>query len=261
MVRGTTRLLVVAGCLVSTSSAGLASAQSSCPSWAGEFDPLPRTSDENPVRARWARLRADELTAIARPIESVARVDAHRLWVHVLCLDPDAAEAHSALARTVPVRVHRPSIVTGADASEPVRSTAELAFERLAAPIHLRAAPVPPRIEPAAPPPADFSAVDRALSEADARMREARFEEALAAAQRALGAFEGSASGEPARSRRARAESAVAVAQVALGREAEARASFARALAADPSFRLDVKTTSPRVMRAFDAARAGGSPR
>ena len=59
-----------------------------------------------------------------------------------------------------------------------------------------------------------------------------------------------------ARERRARADVVAATAQVALGRDDEARRSFERALAADPALRLDPATTSPKVRRAFDAARA-----
>jgi hypothetical protein len=50
---------------------------------------------------------------------------------------------------------------------------------------------------------------------------------------------------------------------VALGKDADARASFARALQSDPNLHLDPASTSPKVVRAFDAARAaasGGAP-
>lgn len=276
-MRGTGPLLLVVAALLALAPAPRASAQAACEAWPGEMSPLPRTSDEAPERARWARMRADELAALARPIESLARVDAHRVWAHVLCLDPDSADARAGLDRTTPVRVHRPRVTSGR-ASEPSHETTTLeqALAALSSEIRVRATPpAPPATAssapaapaasvapsaPAPPPPPDFGAVDRHLAEAGARMREARFEEALAAAERARTALERSAGGDLARGRRAQAEGALAAAQVALGREADARASFGRALAADPGFRLDAKTTSPRVMRAFDAARTGGAP-
>ncbi|MDJ0848137.1 MAG: hypothetical protein QNK04_07160, partial [Myxococcota bacterium] len=130
----------------------------------------------------------------------------------------------------------------------------------------------PPRAEPTPPaPPPDPQARLRAaaasraavlVAEGESSLRQARFEEALGraiAARDALAPIDRHPEVEPLR---AAAEVLAATAQVALGDDAGAQESFARALAAEPSLRLDPMTTSPKVLRVLDAARAsakGGS--
>jgi hypothetical protein len=122
------------------------------------------------------------------------------------------------------------------------------------------AATPPARIDPVPSGP-DLDGVDAALGEAQGLLAEARFEEALdrLAMTRSRLLFEDDAA---SRTRRARLESLAGTAEVALGREDVARSNFEAALRADPEFRLDARTTSPKVMRAFDAARAAqeGAP-
>jgi hypothetical protein len=97
--------------------------------------------------------------------------------------------------------------------------------------------------------------MDDALGSAETQLRDANFEAALATAERLRRQLGESASAEGARARQVRAEVVAATAEIALGREAAAQKSFQRALSANPSLSLDPATTSPKVRRAFDAAR------
>ncbi|HBZ68825.1 MAG TPA: hypothetical protein DEP35_03375 [Deltaproteobacteria bacterium] len=99
-------------------------------------------------------------------------------------------------------------------------------------------------------------AADGLLDEAEALVRQAHFEEALEKAMKAREAVPRTGDEPALRQRRARADVIAGTAQVALGKDADARASFERAIEADPSLRLDRASTSPKVVRAFDAARA-----
>jgi len=249
-----------------------------CDPWPGEPSPLPRVTDADPVLARWAGLRADELAALAIPLEAVAASDAHRLWRHVACLDPGSAAARDGVERTAVARVHQPPVRLEArrrsedERSGDLRAALEALREPILVPPAAAAARVarrdaaPARTAPAedarGPAPRrdaapDFRAVDTALGQADALLREARYEEALARVEQARSQLP---RGEGAAARRARLESVAATAQFALGRDAEARRSFGAALEADPQFRLDSQRTSPKVMRAFDAARSAQGP-
>jgi len=60
----------------------------------------------------------------------------------------------------------------------------------------------------------------------------------------------------------ARLEMLQATAELALARDADARASMVRALAADPALALDPATTSPKVLRVFESIRGktAGAP-
>ena len=89
----------------------------SCAAWPGEPAPLPRISDSDPVLARWAELRAAELTRHAEVAEPSDRPEGHRLWRRVLCLDPGSQAAQRGLARSHPVRVHRPAILSAPPAT------------------------------------------------------------------------------------------------------------------------------------------------
>lgn len=88
-------------------------------------------------------------------------------------------------------------------------------------------------------------------------MKGARFEAALHSAAEARSALEGVSATDGVKGLRVRVEVLAATAQVALGDDAAARASFARALAANPALRLDPMRTSPKVIRALEDARAG----
>jgi hypothetical protein len=104
---------------------------------------------------------------------------------------------------------------------------------------------------------------DGLLDEAEGLVRQAHFEEALEKAAKAREALPQSGDQAALRQRRARADMIAGTAQVALGEDADARASFERALRTDPSLRLDRTSTSPKVLRAFEAARqaaGGGAP-
>lgn len=240
-----------------------AMAEEECVSWPGEPAPLATTRDDDFRRARWAALRADELARIASPLEVIARVDAHRIWRHVRCLDPAHAAAPGGLARTEPLRVHRPDVSPGAATQPDPADTLQSAFDRLdrALKVALPRAPATTVPAPARPPiPAPAPAIDlgepaRLAGEADLAMKQARFEDALSSAARARSALPAAANSAEASALRARIEASAGAAAVALGDEAQARESFVRALNADPGFRLDPAVTSPKVMRAFDAAR------
>src|SRR5512134_1630309 len=78
-----------------------AAADSGCEPWPGEISPLPTVGDPDLVNARWAKLRAAELAKLAGPLETIATVDAQRLWRHVLCLDPESVDAKGGVQRTL----------------------------------------------------------------------------------------------------------------------------------------------------------------
>jgi len=222
--------------------------------------------------------------ALAHELEAVAPGDAHRLWLHVACLDPERDDAKAGVERTVPMRVHAPEVVR-----EPAQATAEApdvasAFGQLDDPIPVVLASTAPKTAPKpvttsaakaalaqpaakaplhAAPNALLLPADGLLDEAEGLVREAHFEEALDKATKARETLPRTGDQAALRKRRTRADVIAGTAQVALGKDADARASFERALQTDPRLRLDPATTSPKVVRAFDAARAavsGGTP-
>ena len=87
-------------------------------------------------------------------------------------------------------------------------------------------------------------------------MSAARFDEALETSAKARAALDGMPPDQEVSRSRVRVELIDATAEAARGRDAAARACFARVLALDPSFALDAGTTSPKLMRLLDAARA-----
>jgi hypothetical protein len=234
-----------------------------CEAWPGEPSPLPSVDTEDGVAARWARLRADELAQLAGPLEEVATADAHRLWRHAACLDPRSARARDGSARTAPARIHRPPVQIASRARPAPRADLAAALAVLDEPVRVSSVAVVAPAGVATPPPvgagpertAEPTALDSVLAEAEGLLRAARFEESLGRIERARRMLPGD---DAAGARRARLEALAATAQVALGRDREARESFGAALRADPSFRLDARSTSPKVMRAFDAARESG---
>jgi hypothetical protein len=226
-----------------------------CAPWPGEPMPLPTVSDPDELRQRWARLRVRELSAAAEALQDRAPLRAHELWRRALCIDPDDDTALDGLRRTPRVAVHAPPVVTREPVDRP-----EDAWQGLSHPILLRAQPKPapvarapkPAPRPAAP---DTSAFDGALRDLEANVRGAMFEAALASADQGRAAAEKLGSqADPAR--KARLEVLAATAALALGRADDAKQSFTRALDADPDLALDPASTSPKVMRALDAARA-----
>jgi hypothetical protein len=256
----------VASVVLSLAAAGAAGADTAdCEPWPGEPSPLPTTTSGDAFLARFAVLRTQELAAAARAAERTAPARAQRLWQHALCLDPTSREATKGVARTRPVHVYRPRVVVVRRA--PAEETSPR-LEELGEPIRVVATPTSrrpntapvsaaPRPPPSKPRPApDWKPADEALGAAEAQLRGADFEAALATATRVRQQLPSSASTAGARERRARAEVVAATAEVALGREDAARKSFTRALAANPKLELDPATTSPKVLRAFDSARA-----
>lgn len=236
-------------------------ADPACKPWPGEISPLPTVDDPDLVSARWAKLRADELAQLAAPLETIATVDAQRLWLHVRCLDPESPEAQGGIQRTRPSRIHRLAAFRGSPGPTSPAPNLASALATIGRPLALATAraSLAPAVAAAQgdlprPSAASFEAADRALAQADTLNRQARFEDALASAEQARAALPIGWSPDVKR-RRARIEAAAATAQVALGREQEARRRFGQALQADPAFRLDARVTSPKVMRALDSAR------
>jgi hypothetical protein len=227
--------------------AGPAHAQSGCEPWPDEPRPLPTLDDPDPLRARWAALRARELDDAAHRLASVDPSRAQALWLHALCIAPEDSEALAGLAApSSPVTLHRPEVLRGAPAPSPLA-----AWESLDEPIVVTPAPRPRRarrVDPAA------AELDALVEETAELVRRAQFEEALASAERARQRAS-ALSGEARAARSANLEVWAATAALALGREQEARAGLSRALEADPELTLDAGTTSPKVRRALEAVR------
>jgi hypothetical protein len=253
-------ILLLAGMLAAESRAEGAL----CAPWVGEIDPLPSASDPDPLRAAWAELRADQLAAVAWKLEPHSRALAHRVWRHASCLDPERLDLVHALTRTAPVRWARP-LILGADEVE-LREGEELpgpVSERLwdlGEPIRVTIARTPALEErgegmdgsrrPVSPGAAkQIAATEKAL-------REARFELALARAERARRLL--AADGRQAE--RAELEVLAATAEIALGREEAARRSLERALRAQAELRLDPAFHSPKLVRLFEEVRSGNGP-
>ena len=244
--------------------AGLPARASDCAPWPGEPHPLPRVGEGDRLLVRWAELRAKELARHARALEASAPIDANRVWRHLLCLDPGDEVARSGVQRTRPLRVHRPEILVGSDAAEPPAGEPPAdtdSWSSLDAPVLFAArAQARPHSEPmTARPERDGGAlrqIEGLLSEAEAQLAAARFEEALATSAKARAGLDGMPPDQDVSRSRLRVELVEATAEAARGRDAAARACFARVLAMDPAFALDARTTSPKLMRLLDAARA-----
>ena len=244
--------------------AGVPAEARDCAPWPGEPDPLPRVGEGDPLLVRWAELRAQELAQHAEALEASAPVAANRVWRHLLCLDPGDETARSGALRSQPLRVHRPEIRVGPEAAKHEPDTDS--WSSLDRPVLLVArASAPPGGAPAADltdRAASLRRIERWLVEAEAQVTAARFEEALATAAKARAGLEAFPPGRDLSPRRLRLELIEATAEAARGRDDAARACFARVLALDPAFALDARTTSPKLMRLLDAARAetGASP-
>jgi len=238
--------------------AGLPADARDCAPWPGEPQPLPRVGEGDRLLARWAELRAQELARHAEALEESGPVAAHRAWLHVLCLDPGDESARSGALRSQPLRIHRPEIRVGSEAGPPDLDT-DL-WSSLDAPVTLAART--PALPGAGPEADDWSRagtlrrVEGWLVAAEAQVAAARFEEALATAAKARAGLEALPPGRDLPRRRLRLELIEATAEAARGRDDAARACFERVLALEPAFALDARTTSPKLMRLLDAARA-----
>jgi hypothetical protein len=250
--------LLLSGTLVASAGAetGL------CAPWSGEIDPLPNVSDPDPLRATWAKLRADQLVWAARKLEPHSRALARRVWRHASCLDPIRLDIARALVRVGPVRWVRPPIL-GFDEvvvrrrdeiPEPVSEWPWNLGEPIR-PVVARIRAPRPGVERvvASPPPAVRDASQQ-IAAAEEALREARFELAIEWVERGRGVLE--TQGPPAQ--RAELEVLAATAEIALGQETAARESLERALRADPELGLDPAVHSPKLVRLFEEVRSGG---
>lgn len=243
--------------------AGLPARASDCAPWPGEPHPLPRVGEGDRLLVRWAELRAKELARHARALEASAPIEANRVWRHLLCLDPGDEAARSGVQRTRPLRVHRPEILVGSDAAEPLAGEPPAdtdSWSSLDAPVLLAGrAPARARSQPVSAGPqrrGPLPQIESWLAVAEEQLAAARFEEALATSAKARAGLDGMPPGQDVSRSRLRVELVEATAEAARGRDAAARACFVRVLALDPAFALDARTTSPKLMRLLDAARA-----
>jgi hypothetical protein len=246
---------------------GLPAQASECAPWPGEPDPLPRVGEGDRLLMRWAELRAVELAQHAQALEASAPIQANRVWRHLLCLDPGDEAARSGAQRTQPLRVHRPEVLVGSEAAQnPIDPSDTDPWRVLDAPVRLAGrAPADSYGGTVAARPqggGSLREIERWLTTAEGQVEAARFEEALATSARARAGLDGLQPGPQVARNRLRVELIEATAEAARGRDAEARACFARVLALDPAFALDARTTSPKLIRLLDAARAetGVSP-
>jgi len=261
---------VLRWCLVAAllAPASLPARASDCVAWPGEPRPLPQVDDRDPLRARWAGLRAQELARRAEDLETVVPVAAHRAWRRVLCLDPADERALAEALRSLPLRVHRPEIRIEPEATPAAPDTDVWASLDVPVQIAMRADASPsrgsgllslPGGEPALEAPVRAESlwrIERSLAAAEAQVDAARFEEALETVSTARAALEALPPGRDLTAHRLRLELVAATAEVASGRSDDARACLERVLALEPGFVFDARTTSPKLLRLLDAARA-----
>ena len=105
----------------------------------------------------------------------------------------------------------------------------------------------------------EFAVVDETLVEIEELLAEGHFRTVLVVAGLARASLDQMAERPGASQRAAQLDVLVGTSQVALSRETAARSSFRQAIEADPDLTLDQTTTSPRVLRVFEAARRAGS--
>jgi hypothetical protein len=249
------RRWAAAGLALAILGAGPAAADE-CAPWSGEPDPLPTLEDPDPLRARWAALRAVELSERAKSLEQAATIEAYLLWQRVLCLRPGSLEARLGTARSRPIRIYRPAVVLHDTGSKPESLPTDDPWNILAEPIAValpEVAPVP--FDRTAARRRLLAAVDAELVDGELRLWQARFEAALEAAVRARRRLDRMRSGADLRQRRVRLELLSATAQLALGDEQAARESLVRAIESQPDLVLDPAKTSPKVIRALESAR------
>ncbi len=249
-------------------SASLPARAADCVAWPGEPKPLPQVEDRDPLRARWAVLRARELVLRARDLETHAPQAAHLAWRRALCLDPADIRALAGAMRTLPLRLHRPAIRIESEVPPAAPDTD--VWAALDTPVSIALRPgaaatrgqgevsrsgIPPIIE--APVRAEsLRRVDRSIAAAETQAEAARFDEALESVARARAGLAALPAGRDLAARWLRVEIVAATAEAARGRSDEARACLARVLAIEPDFAFDAQSTSPKMMRLLDAARA-----
>ena len=234
--------LGLAACLHATPAAA------ACEPWPGEPSPLPTLEDPDALRAEWASLRARELATLAQRFEGRDDLRAQQFWRHLLCLDPTHGEALASVLRTSAVRVHRPPL---RDVPFEESSTGD-PWRTLGAPLGVQTAQ---RVRVATGQGELFAAV----RDLDEKVRRARFDEALRSAALLRSAVSKLPSSESRVQLLVETEVLAATAELALGRQQQAEASLGRALDAYPGLELDASTTSPKVLRALDAARQARS--
>jgi hypothetical protein len=239
-----------------------------CVAWPREPRPLPQVDDHDPLRARWAGLRAQELARRAQDLETFAPLAAHQAWRRVLCLDPANERALARALLSLPLRVHRPEIRLEPEATPTAPDTDVWASLGAPVQIAMRAGASPargpgrvllPGAEPALEAPVRAESlwrIERSIAAAEAQVEAARFEEALETIARARAALAALPRGRDLTPRRLRLELVAATAEAASGRSEDARACLARVLALEPGFTFDARTTSPKLLRLLDAARA-----
>ncbi len=273
-VRG--KFLILSACVVAVALRATAAEQEAlaCQAWPGEPDPLPTVYSSDPVRARWAVLRAAELMRAANSRMQTGYILRETLVRRAACLDPRIAmgsetveEGTEAVKEEVAVGWLQPQFVVELPSQARLRlpaTTVDLALQSLAEQVAViwpeepRRRPLWQAAEPAAAlASAELSSrVDDLLHKAEELARAAHFEEALDYAERARQLLrEGSQASSSLRERRVRIEVVSATAQLALGDEAAARQSFARALAVNPALELDPVSTPPKLRRALENIR------
>jgi hypothetical protein len=200
-------------------------ASEECTAWPGEISPLPSTDTRDAFAARWARLRASELVKLANALAESQPAAAYRLWTHASCLAPRDTAIQERLSQFMPTLASLP------------------------APIVVRSKPAEERR-----PRIDLGPVDREMDAVVAAISEARFRDALTAAETARSALARLSSTSEVLERRARLEVMTGTAQLALGMDKEASTSLERALEADPDLTLD-EQTPPKVRRLLASVR------
>lgn len=213
-----------------------------CEAWPGEFSPLPTVDSTDPFAAHWAQLRVRELSGLAAELEPSDRIEAHRLWQRILCLDPDDEAALAGIVRTEPQVVVQQSTLSEPTAKDDTPSSSP------------PEAPAANSGRIGGPP--TLGSLDRDLARTQELIFDARFRDSLQAVDDVRRSLRGTVPAPEVRQRLAAFEILAATAWVALREDEEARASFERALAQDPALELDRSTTPPKVQRAFRATRS-----
>ena len=199
-----------------------------CKEWPGEM-PLPSSAaSSDAFAARWAQLRAAELSESAAAFAPTDPASAYRLYQHALCVDPQNARAKQGLADLAPRRDYLP------------------------APIVVRTKPTIEQQRPRR----RLAELDRTLDAVAAAVAQASFTTALDAASSARKQLEGMSATPDVLARRARLEVMASTAELALGQQAEATASLQRALQAQPDLVLDAQTP-PKVRKLLESIRGG----
>ncbi len=251
-----------------------------CRAWAGEPTPLPTLADPHRARAEWAKVRVEELSRLARVLEDVDPMEAHRFWKHASCIAPEDEKVSAQLARSTPLTVHhalaqgvgtpgrtsldRASSVDGAlliALTQPNLSSAP-APQPVAARLVRKAPPAPP--PPVSAPPPErvrskpvlgLNHVDEVLDVLAGMIQEARFRSALEMMTSVREAVREIPAGADQRLRFARVELLAGTAQVALGQNDVAREHFRQALKANPALELG-GDQPPKVRRVFSEVKA-----